>query len=257
MNEEKLRGALRHGLSIRTFSREDRQAVLAKVKGETRMRRKWTAGAALALALLAVCATALAVAAHYGILDFVGSGDVPPAELTRIAGHIQNDVGSVETDLFTIDVREAYYDGEMLLLAVDYIPKEKNVMLLSRDFEFDEDRFAWLANDDSYGDKTGLDVYREAGYEKLYTIEMHVFDAEEERSEFSTSNAVLNKDGTLTEYYSLAGMTRRESMTLRITGLFIEDPTPEVREDFQDPVTHDIWHEVDKIFDVQIPDKAC
>lgn len=243
MDERRLRDALERGLSVLAFSQEDRASVRAKIKGEMGMKRKWTAGAVLAVVLmLTLCVTALAIASRYSILDYPGIGGIKK----QIEEQIQSDLGSTETEEFAISVREAYYDGNMLLVAVDFIPKEERAMVIGYDYELEEP-YGWLTGEDGDMGKTGYDVYREEGYQRLYRVEVHAYDMDADADEQDVGfNFVYNADGSLTQCYRLERPERKEKMRLKLHGLIIEEPQPDSEEQER------VWHEVDCAFEVKI-----
>lgn len=164
------------------------------------MKRKISAALVFALLIIAMCAVALAVAGRAGILDFTGRyiGSYVPEDAQS---YVLSDVAALENELVTASVRELYYDGGTLRMAIDVAPKDDKTLLLGEDCLF-EDRWQNLVRNvsgewDENDTRTVWDVYHERGYTSALKINIGIA---EEKAVFGTMDYTLGEDDVLTVF---------------------------------------------------------
>lgn len=164
------------------------------------MKKKLSAALVLAAAIFLMGAAAVAAVNHAGIVDFARFVDSYIPEDAQ--EYVQTDVMTVENELVTVALRELYYDGYIARLTVDVKPKDPSLLLLGMDMA-PEDNWqnmirlngAW----DETSTKTALDVFREGGYQTVYSVNCHLWPADEE-SAGGSGDYNLSEDGTLTTF---------------------------------------------------------
>ena len=116
------------------------QRIIAAEGGEKPVARKWSASIVLAIALVAVLATGALAATlgAWGIIDFAGRYSdtyIPP----KYEDCIKPENVTAETEHLTCTIRESYYDGTILRVTADVVPKEKMLLVgegFTPDFPF-------------------------------------------------------------------------------------------------------------------------
>ena len=118
--DEDIRRAMDARLSGLTACEERRAGIRRRIarEGEKPMKRKMTAGMAIALALMLVCAAALA--AGLGLFGQLGERENTDARLSALDGvAAQVNRTTVTEDGVTAVIRQAYYDGSRLFVSYE------------------------------------------------------------------------------------------------------------------------------------------
>lgn len=175
MNET-MKQALDRQLSTVEWTAEDAQAVCLRMSSEVKpMKRKWPAGLVLAAAAMLLTTVALAMASQAGMLDFMHhfNAYIPGDAQT----YVKKDVAVFDHELVTVQVRESYYDGRTLRLALDITPKEEGVLLLGTNVRMDSPWQELICIDDADIDPADTRTVRDvaAGYEKAYRVSVEEY----------------------------------------------------------------------------------
>ena len=170
------------------------QRIIAAEGGEKPVARKWSASIVLAIALVAVLATGALAATlgAWGIIDFAGRYSdtyIPP----KYEDCIKPENVKAETEHLACTIRESYYDGTILRVTADVVPKEK-MLLVGEGFTPDFP-FAALFPDSGPEDMTVAEA-AQAFYENCMAevILSPVNGAD------SSNQCLLNSDGSVTLY---------------------------------------------------------
>ena len=157
--------------------------------------------AALALAMLTICALAFAAAYRAGILDFAGR--YPDSYVPKDAqDYIHSDVLTLENDAVSVSIGELYYDGRISRATIHIAPKDPSTLLLGP-MTLPEDQWQNMARLDKEWDeadtRTVADFYREGGYQSAYSVDtwMQPLDGD---TTGGSGDDNIGPDGTLTLY---------------------------------------------------------
>ena len=135
--EERIQHSLNAALSgLRTTSYQ-RDQFFENATGGDKVKRKLPVVAVLAAALMLLTVTAFALTKGFGLWDFVGAHEekeIPP----NAEQYTLHELGTLNTEHFTVNIREGYYDGTTIHLIYDVIPKDKGMLLLSNGPGMDE-----------------------------------------------------------------------------------------------------------------------
>ena len=126
-------------------------------------------------------AAAVAAVSRAGIVDFSRFVDsYVPRDAQQ---YVQTDVLTMENELVTVTLRELYYDGYISRLAIDVAPKASTTLLLGTDMA-PEDNWQNMTRLNGEWDetekRTAVDVFREGGYESVYSVNCHLWTSGDE-----------------------------------------------------------------------------
>ncbi len=191
---------------------------------------------ALVMALVCVlcAAAALAAAGQMGLLDYL---KMPQGtEIPENAGdYIDTDIISTKHENYTVNVREAYYDGEQLLMTVDVIPPE-GVLLIGEDMELTDNwqNLVWPEELDESDTRTVQDYYRENGYKKICSVGMQI-RGDWEQQELCSMDWVLSQDNVMTIFMKLLYTENKphRDVGLTVSATPYDDPeAPDAQPDY-------------------------
>ena len=196
MTERDLQRVLAQSVQAVRLSDEARRAIRLAAKEERPVRMKKFV--AIALAVVLMLSTTVAVAAELGLFDFLqrkmGQSVLPGANEL-----VQTDVAHGETDAVTYTIKQAVYDGQSVSLLVEMRAKDEETFLMGqawmpdepiRDYQYftvgidpnDERTIAQYAADHGYtrfvnpsveinmGDYSGLDEWNNNVLTVLYSF---------------------------------------------------------------------------------------
>lgn len=170
-------------------------------KEKPAMKRKLSAALVLALAVFLLGAVALAAVNRAGMLDFAGryADTYVPEDAQE---YVQTDVMATENEIAAVHVRELYYDGYISRIIVDVIPKDPSTMLLGMDMA-PEDNWQNMtrlnAEWDETDTRTAVDVFREGGYQSVYSVNCLLWPDDDDHTGGS-GDYNLGEDQVLTFY---------------------------------------------------------
>ena len=106
------------------------QRIIAAEGGEKPVAKKLSASMILVIALIVITATGALAATlgAWGIIDFAGNhygAYIPP----KYEDCIKSENVTVETESLSVTIRESYYDGVILRVTADVVPKEPVLLL--------------------------------------------------------------------------------------------------------------------------------
>lgn len=201
MKENRVEQALREQMGhVQVSSRLRAQTIQAmqEKKEEKQVKHKIRTELVMVLICVLCAAVALAAAGHMGLLDYMsrpqGTGLPDDAET-----YIDTDVATAKVDEYTVNVREAYYDGERTHLAVDIVPPKG--VLLTSDMLNLSDNWQNLVQQDEWDEsdtRTILDYYKEGGYTKICSVDMWEENPEEKGRLGDSYTWVLSEDNVMT-----------------------------------------------------------
>ena len=170
------------------------QRIIAAERGEKPVRRKLSASMILVIALVIVTATGALAATlgAWGIIDFAGrfSGAyIPP----KYEDCIKPENVSAETEHITCTIRESYYDGTILRVTADVMPKEK-VLLLGQGVPLDLPAAAHLP-DFEQEDMTLAEAAQALYENRIAEVILTPVNGVE-----SSGDCLVNSDGSVTLY---------------------------------------------------------
>lgn len=130
MNEKNVRQSLDRQLSSVTWTQEDRQAVLQRIREENQpMKRKVSVGFVFALVIVMLSGVALA-AGMGGMLEmirsYVGNAKVLPEAVETL----QHDLAYAENDYATYTVHAATFDGHQAFVLMEITAKDERALPL-------------------------------------------------------------------------------------------------------------------------------
>lgn len=164
------------------------------------MKKKLSAALVLVTVVFLMGAAAVAAVNRAGIVDFARFVDSYIPEDAQ--EYVQTDVMNVENELVTVALRELYYDGYIARLTVDVKPKDPTLMLLGMDMAPEDNWQNMIRLNgewDETSTKTALDVFREGGYQTVYSVNCHLWPANGE-SAGGSRDYNLSEDGVLTTF---------------------------------------------------------
>lgn len=133
MKRSEFASALRKQTEVHVSSGLRQKTLDAAYGKEKMMKKKRIPALALAVVLSVVfCATALAIAARTGMLDYQNlfyNTYIPE----NAAEFIEQDVHQTANDLVDISIRELYYDGRTSRITVDVKAKDESILLAGFD----------------------------------------------------------------------------------------------------------------------------
>ena len=113
------------------------QRIIAAEGGEKPVAKKLSASMILVIALIIIMATgALAALGSWGIIDFAGNhygAYIPP----KYEDCIKSENVTAETESLSVTIRESYYDGAILRVTADVVPKDGALLLGEGIFPYD------------------------------------------------------------------------------------------------------------------------
>lgn len=174
--------------------------IARKAKGEEPVTKKISAAAILAIALIAVSMTAALAAAlnSWGIISFAGNHEnayVPPKYEESIVK--ENEI--IETESVRCTLQESYFDGKILRLTAQIVPKV-NALLIGLDSSVDDpvsNLFRQAPDQNGETETESIGAYALRAYDG-HLAEIGL-DAEIEWDNYS-SDYTRNEDGSYTWY---------------------------------------------------------
>ena len=113
------------------------QRIIAAEGGEKPVAKKLSASMILVIALIIIMATgALAALGSWGIIDFASNhygAYIPP----KYEDCIKSENVTAETESLSVTIRESYYDGAILRVTADVVPKDGALLLGEGIFPYD------------------------------------------------------------------------------------------------------------------------
>ncbi len=174
--EERIQHSLNAALSgLRTTSYQ-RDQFFENATGGDKVKRKLPVVAVLAAALMLLTVTAFALTKGFGLWDFIGAHEekeIPP----NAEQYTLHELGTLNTEHFTVNIREGYYDGTTIHLIYDVIAKDKGMLLLSNGTGMDESWYGitHLLYDRTLDDgRTILDRWNEGGYTSCWITDVNI-----------------------------------------------------------------------------------
>ncbi len=163
---------------VRVSSRLRQQTLDAAYGKENIMKKKRIPALALAAVLAIVfCATALAIAARTGMLDYQKLFDntyIPE----NAAEFIEQDVHQTANDLVDISIRELYYDGKTSRITVDVKAKDESIFLAGFD-TWGGGSWEWMNHlnpeFDESDTRTVAEVFTQGDYTASYNVNVSLF----------------------------------------------------------------------------------
>lgn len=164
---------------VRVSSGLRRKTLDAAYGKEKMMKKKRIPALALAVVLSIVfCATALALTARVGMLDYwkLFYNKYIPEETDAA---IRQNVYATGNDLVNISIRELYYDGLTSRITVDVTAKDERIFLVGLGMAGD-DLWKWPnqlnPESDENDTRTVAEVFRQGGYTSSYRVFISLFD---------------------------------------------------------------------------------
>lgn len=220
MKENQVQEALREQMKqVQVSSRLRAQTIQAmqEKKEEKQVKHKIRTALVTVLVCVLCAAVALAAAGHMGLLDYMsrplGTGLPEDAEM-----YIDTDVATAKVDEYTVNVREAYYDGKRTRLAVDVVPP-KDVLLVGEMTSLTDSwqDLVWKEELDENDTRTVLDYYKEGGYTQVCSVHMWEEDLEENRRRGDSYDWVLSEDNVMTIFMEVNYSKERPQHDLHLT----------------------------------------
>lgn len=186
---DRMKNDLNRQLSSVCWTAEDTRAVFRRMKKEELpVKRKLSVGVLVAIALIFAMTVALAATNQAQLLDVVGRlihSFVPDNAQT----YIQAQNVSFENEIVSACIRESYYDGHSLRLAIDVTPKEENVLLIHTWSDM-EQPWQYLINP-NYADMDTTDTRTvqevSESYSKVYRIDATIESLDQDATEKFTT----------------------------------------------------------------------
>jgi len=245
MKKEEFVSALKNqSADVRVSSRLRQKTLDAACRKEQIKMKKKVPAIALAIVLsLIFCATALALAGRAGMLDYQRL--YPNTYIPENAAEsIKQDVLSASGDLVDISIRELYYDGLTSRITVDVTAKDESVFLAGFDTMGSE---TWSSLNrlnpefDESDKRTVAEVFTEDGYSSSYTVNIGVYDSENEMQTGSGSY-YYTAPGVLTFFMqdSYADDLPEREVDLHVTLVpFLDSEGNEINWKAEDRITMD------------------
>ena len=139
MTERDLTRVLHERVQDVHLSDEARRAIRLAAKEERPVKMKKFV--AIALAIVLVLSTTVAVAAELGMFDFLAR-KMGQEVLPGATNLVQTNVANGETDAVTYTVKQAVYDGKAVALLVEMRAKDENTFLMGQAWSPD-DQIGW------------------------------------------------------------------------------------------------------------------
>ena len=170
-------------------------------KRKERFQMKKSVIAACFACMLMAGTAALAAGPHAGLLDFASryADSYVPEDAQD---YVQADVTRMENEQVTAEVSELYYDGYLVRMTVDVMPKDDTLMLMGFDL-LPEDKWQNMKRIEGTADKadtrTCSDIYAQDGYQTACAVEAAIQPVGDSLTGGS-ADYHLNDDGSLTLY---------------------------------------------------------
>lgn len=182
---DRMKNDLNRQLSSVCWTAEDTRAVFRRMKKEELpVKRKLSVGALVAIALIFAMTVALAATNQAQLLDIVGRlihSFVPDNAQT----YMQAQNVSFENEIVSACIRESYYDGHSLRLAIDVTPKEENVLLIHTQNDMEQPWQYLITPNYADMDTTDTRTVQEVSesYSKVYRIGAEIESLDQDDTE--------------------------------------------------------------------------
>ena len=178
MKRSEFASALRKQTEVHVSSGLRQKTLDAAYGKEKMMKKKRIPALALAVVLSVVfCATALAIAARAGMLDYQKLFDntyIPE----NIGETIEQDVYATANELVDVSIREMYYDGRTSRITVDVKAKDERIFLAGFD-TWGGGSWEWMNHlnpEFDEGDtRTVSEVFAQGDYTASYNVNVSLF----------------------------------------------------------------------------------
>ena len=202
------------------------QRIIAAEGGEKPVAKKLSTSMILAIALIVIMATgALAALGSWGIIDFDTNhygAYIPP----KYEDCIKSENVTAETESLSVTIRESYYDGAILRVTADVVPKDGTLLLGEGIFPSDPvcDYIPGIESEEM----TLAEAARDRFNGRMAEIVMYTEECEE-----GGGDCRLNADGSATLYIeeSFDDEQKDRDITLHLSYIPISDQPAEPEKD--------------------------